>query len=118
MEAFKIAVDDVYGQPPLAKGTLQHLDAAYAKRAETGRRAATEQGRCPIGGDAQQGAWPTAGRTMIARGLTAPGDVAHAGASNGARYCRYPCQVPLLGFSREARTARRLNRSGGCIAGT
>jgi nuclease S1 len=34
MEAFKIAVDDVYGQPPLAKGTLQRLDAAYAKRAE------------------------------------------------------------------------------------
>jgi hypothetical protein len=34
MEAFNIAFDDVYGQPPLAKNTLQHLDAAYVSRAE------------------------------------------------------------------------------------
>jgi len=34
MEAFNIAFDDVYGEPPLSKGTLQHLDAAYVARAE------------------------------------------------------------------------------------
>jgi hypothetical protein len=34
MEAFNIAFDDVYGQPPLSKGTLQHLDVAYVARAE------------------------------------------------------------------------------------
>ncbi len=33
-EAFDIAFDDVYGQPPLSKDTLQHLDAAYVARAE------------------------------------------------------------------------------------
>jgi hypothetical protein len=33
MEAFNIAYDDVYGEPPLSKDTLQHLDAAYAARA-------------------------------------------------------------------------------------
>jgi hypothetical protein len=33
-EAFNIAFDDVYGQPPLSKDTLQHLDAAYVARAE------------------------------------------------------------------------------------
>jgi hypothetical protein len=34
MEAFNIAYDDVYGEPPLSKDMLQHLDAAYAARAE------------------------------------------------------------------------------------
>jgi S1/P1 Nuclease len=34
MEAFNIAFDDVYGQPPLSKDALQHLDAAYVARAE------------------------------------------------------------------------------------
>jgi hypothetical protein len=34
MEAFNIAFTDVYGDPPLSKDTLQHLDATYAKRAE------------------------------------------------------------------------------------
>jgi hypothetical protein len=34
MEAFNIAFADVYGEPPLSKGTLQHLDAAYVARAE------------------------------------------------------------------------------------
>jgi hypothetical protein len=29
-----IAFDDAYGQPPLSKDTLQHLDAAYVARAE------------------------------------------------------------------------------------
>jgi hypothetical protein len=34
MEAFDIAFDDVYGQPPLSKDTLQRLDAAYVARAQ------------------------------------------------------------------------------------
>ncbi len=34
IEAFNIAFDDVYGQPPLSKDALQHLDASYAARAE------------------------------------------------------------------------------------
>jgi hypothetical protein len=34
MEAFNIAYDDVYGEPPLSKDTLQHLDQAYVARAE------------------------------------------------------------------------------------
>ena len=34
MEAFNIAFTDAYGDPPLSKDTLQHLDAAYVKRAE------------------------------------------------------------------------------------
>jgi hypothetical protein len=34
MEAFNIAFDDAYGEPPLSKDSLQHLDAAYAARAE------------------------------------------------------------------------------------
>jgi hypothetical protein len=34
MEAFNIAYDDAYGQPPLSKDALQHLDAAYVARAE------------------------------------------------------------------------------------
>jgi hypothetical protein len=34
MEAFNIAYDDVYREPPLSKDTLQHLDVAYAARAE------------------------------------------------------------------------------------
>jgi hypothetical protein len=34
MEAFNIAFDDTCGQPPLPKDALQHLDAAYAARAE------------------------------------------------------------------------------------
>ncbi len=34
MEAFNIAFDDVYGQPPLSRDTLQRLDAAYVARAE------------------------------------------------------------------------------------
>jgi hypothetical protein len=33
-EAFDIAFDDAYGQPPLSKDMLQHLDAAYVARAE------------------------------------------------------------------------------------
>jgi hypothetical protein len=33
-EAFNIAFDDAYGEPPLSKDTLQHLDAAYVARAE------------------------------------------------------------------------------------
>jgi S1/P1 Nuclease len=34
IEAFNIAFTDVYGEPPLSKGTLQHLDTAYVTRAE------------------------------------------------------------------------------------
>ncbi len=34
VEAFSIAQADVYGEPPLSKDTLQHLDAAYVGRAE------------------------------------------------------------------------------------
>jgi hypothetical protein len=34
MDAFNIAFDDVYGQPPLSKDMLQHLDAAYVERAK------------------------------------------------------------------------------------
>jgi nuclease S1 len=34
MEGFNIAYDDVYGDPPLSKDTLQYLDAAYVGRAE------------------------------------------------------------------------------------
>ncbi len=34
MEAFNIAFDDAYGEPPLSKNSLQHLDAAYVARAE------------------------------------------------------------------------------------
>jgi hypothetical protein len=34
MEAFNIAFADVYGEPPLSKATLQHLDAAYVARGE------------------------------------------------------------------------------------
>jgi S1/P1 Nuclease len=33
-EAFNIAFTDVYGDPPLSKDSLQHLDAAYVERAE------------------------------------------------------------------------------------
>jgi hypothetical protein len=33
-EAFNIAIDDVYGDPPLSKDAPQHLDAAYVERAE------------------------------------------------------------------------------------
>jgi hypothetical protein len=35
-EAFDIAFTDVYGETPLSKDTLQHLDAAYVERAEKG----------------------------------------------------------------------------------
>jgi hypothetical protein len=34
MEAFDIAFTDVYGETPLSKDTLQHLDAASVERAE------------------------------------------------------------------------------------
>jgi hypothetical protein len=34
MEAFNIAYDDVYGEPPLSKDALQHLDQAYVAQAE------------------------------------------------------------------------------------
>jgi hypothetical protein len=34
MEAFNVAFDDVYGQPPLSANGVQHLDAAYVARAE------------------------------------------------------------------------------------
>jgi hypothetical protein len=34
VEAFSIAQADVYGEPPLSKDALQHLDAAYVARAE------------------------------------------------------------------------------------
>jgi hypothetical protein len=34
MEAFNIAYDDAYGEPPLSKDAPQHLDAAYVARAE------------------------------------------------------------------------------------
>ncbi len=34
MEAFNIAFDDVYGDPPLSASSVQHLDAAYVGRAE------------------------------------------------------------------------------------
>ncbi len=34
MEAFKIAVADVYRNPPLSKDSPQHLEAAYVKQAE------------------------------------------------------------------------------------
>jgi hypothetical protein len=34
MEAFMLAKDDVYGNPPLSKTTPQHLDAAYVARAQ------------------------------------------------------------------------------------
>ncbi len=34
MEAFNIAFDDVYGDPPLSTNGVQHLDAAYVARAE------------------------------------------------------------------------------------
>lgn len=34
MEAFQLSKADVYGDPPLSKGTLQHLDANYVSRAE------------------------------------------------------------------------------------
>jgi hypothetical protein len=33
-ESFSIAQADVYGDPPLSKDTLQHLDVAYVTRAE------------------------------------------------------------------------------------
>lgn len=33
MEAFNIAFSDVYGEPPLSAGAVQHLDAAYVDRA-------------------------------------------------------------------------------------
>jgi len=35
MEAFQISKSDVYGDPPLSKGAVQHLDAGYVSRAET-----------------------------------------------------------------------------------
>ena len=35
LEAFNIARVDVYGDPPLSKDTVQHLDASYVARAET-----------------------------------------------------------------------------------
>jgi S1/P1 Nuclease len=34
MEAFAISKADVYGDPPLSKDTVQHLDAAYVAQAE------------------------------------------------------------------------------------
>jgi hypothetical protein len=34
VESFSIAQVDVYGEPPLSKDTLQHLDTAYVERAE------------------------------------------------------------------------------------
>jgi hypothetical protein len=34
MEAFNIAFDDAYGEPPLSKDAPQHLDTAYVARAE------------------------------------------------------------------------------------
>jgi hypothetical protein len=34
IEAFSVAQADVYGDPPLSKDTLQHLDADYVARAE------------------------------------------------------------------------------------
>jgi hypothetical protein len=34
MEAFEIAISDVYGDPPLSKAAPQHLDAAYVERAK------------------------------------------------------------------------------------
>jgi hypothetical protein len=34
MEAFAISKRDAYGNPPLSKGTLQHLNAAYVAQAE------------------------------------------------------------------------------------
>jgi S1/P1 Nuclease len=34
IETFDVAVTDVYGDPPLSKHTLQHLDAAYVARAK------------------------------------------------------------------------------------
>lgn len=34
MEAFNIAFEDVYGEPPLSKDALQHRDATYVARAE------------------------------------------------------------------------------------
>jgi hypothetical protein len=35
METFQISKADVYGDPPLSKGTLQRLDASYVSRAES-----------------------------------------------------------------------------------
>jgi len=37
MEAFDIAFTDVYGETPLSKDTLQHLDAAYVEQRRTWR---------------------------------------------------------------------------------
>jgi hypothetical protein len=34
MEAFNIAFDDAYGQPPLSNDAPRHIDAAYLARAE------------------------------------------------------------------------------------
>jgi hypothetical protein len=34
MEAFQIAQADAYGDPPLSKSSLQHLDAKYVATAE------------------------------------------------------------------------------------
>jgi len=35
MEAFQISKADVYGDPPLSKGAVQHLDTNYVLRAES-----------------------------------------------------------------------------------
>ncbi len=37
MEAFDIAFTDVYGETPLSKDTLKHLDAAYVEQRRTWR---------------------------------------------------------------------------------
>ena len=34
IEAFDVSFSDVYGDPPLSKDTLQHLDSAYVAQAE------------------------------------------------------------------------------------
>jgi hypothetical protein len=33
MEAFNVAYEDAYGEPPLSKNAPQHLNAAYVSRA-------------------------------------------------------------------------------------
>jgi hypothetical protein len=35
METFLIAKNDAYGNPPLSKGSIQHLDSGYVERAKT-----------------------------------------------------------------------------------
>jgi len=62
MEAFDIAFTDVYGETPLSKDTLQHLDAAYVERAEKDvalqlSRRASAWRRCST--KRSGGRWPT-----------------------------------------------------------